>query len=466
MSQSAPRLLFALNEPGYFRHYGSAIVELVRRGWDVALVFDRPERRGTGAQLPRGLADSDHVWSLGALPDDVSPSAAIVRRGLGYLRYLEPPLSDATYLRRRAEAHLPEPLRFLARIRRLPRWLVSAVMRLGRAVERLIPASTVLAELIRGANPSIIVVSPVVTLGKGHRQNELVKAGRALGVPVVVGVASWDHLTSKGFIHVVPDAVTVWNETQAEEAVRLHRIPRSKVIVTGAQSFDHWFDQAPPDAVAELRRELGVDSRRLVVLFAGSSANMAPGDSEPSFVRRWLTALRASTNPDLREVFVIIRPHPGNTAPWRETHLGDSGVVIQPRAYSGMPLSTEEVEAFRAMLLASTAVVGVNTTAMIEAAILRRPVFSVRDPTFAHSQRETLHFGYLTNDSGGFVVTAESLREHVKQLEELLVRGPSLDASDRFVSDFIRPHGLDQTATATFCDAIEHMAGRARPRQA
>ncbi len=465
MAQSAPRLLFALNEPGYFRHYGSAIVELVDRGWDVALVFDRPERRGSGAQLPRGLGNNEHVWSLGALPEDVAPASALLRHGLGYLRYLELPLSEATYLRRRAEVHLPAPLRFLTRIRRVPRWVVSAVMRLGRGVERLTPASAVVSELIRGVNPSAIVVSPVVTLGKGLRQNELVKAGMALGIPVVVGVASWDHLTSKGLIHTVPDAVTVWNETQAEEAVRLHRIPRSRVIVTGAQSFDHWFEQGPVDAVGELRRELGIDSRRRVVLFAGSSVNMAPGDSEPTFVRRWLTALRASRNAELRDAFVIVRPHPGNTAPWRELDLGDAAVVIRPRAYSGMPLSSEEVEAFRAALLVSTAVVGVNTTAMIEAAILRRPVFSIHDPAFAHSQRETLHFGYLTNSTGGFVVAADSLSAHVQQLEDLFSHGPSLGASDRFVSDFVRPHGLDKTATATFCDAIERIAGRASPRQ-
>ena len=165
---------------------------------------------------------------------------------------------------------------------------------------------------LRAIDPDVIVVSPVVIVGRsGARQTEITKAGRALGVPVVVGVASWDHLTSKGLIHVVPDAVTVWNETQAREAELLHRIPRSRIIVTGAQSLDHWFAPAAPDAAREFRRSLGIHESVSLLLFTGSSRKMAPNDSEEQFVRRWLAALRESTSPAVREAFVLVRPHPG-----------------------------------------------------------------------------------------------------------------------------------------------------------
>src|SRR3712207_6916201 len=40
----------------------------------------------------------------------------------------------------------------------------------------------------------------------------------------------------------------------------------------------------------------------------------------------------------------------------------------------------------------AAAVVGVNTTAMIEAAIVGRPVLTVLDDAFALTQRGTLHF--------------------------------------------------------------------------
>ncbi|MEQ1573841.1 MAG: hypothetical protein ABL993_06295 [Vicinamibacterales bacterium] len=456
MLQPGPRLLFALNEPGYFRLYGSTIVEMARRGWDVALVFDKPNRRGVDAQLPAGAGGS--VRSLGALPDAVSPAMATLRLGLDYLRYLEPSFAEATYLRSRAEKHLPRALGFLARVKRLPRWVVSVAIALGRAVERVVPVSRAMLAFVREARPDVIVVSPVVIIGDGGvRQTELMKAGRALRIPVVVGVASWDHLTSKGLLRLVPDAVTVWNETQADEAVRLHRIPRSRVVVTGAQSLDHWFEAASPDAVPAFRRNLGIDDHRRVVLLVGSSANMAPGDSEPQFARRWLRALRASANAELSGAFVIVRPHPGNTEPWQQVDLGDPGAAVHPMTYSGMPLGDPEIETFRQSLLASDAVVGINTTAMIEAAILRKPVFSIRDVAFEHSQQQTLHFGYLSDDREGFVATANSMPEHVVELERLFTHGPNLEAADRFVGRFVRPLGMGQPATGQLCDVIERM---------
>ena len=173
-------------------------------------------------------------------------------------------------------------------------------------------------------------------------------------------------------------------------------------------------------------------------------------------------ALRASTSADVNGAFVIVRPHPSNTEQWHEVEFGDPHALVYPRRYSGMPLRDEEVEVFRYSLLASTVVVGVNTTAMIEAAILRRPVFSVRDPGFAHSQQQTLHFGYLTRERGGCATVAESLAEHVLQVEAAVSGQVDLLALDRFVQRFVRPLGLTTPATTHLCDAIELVAARCK----
>jgi hypothetical protein len=393
----------------------------------------------------------------------------MLRLGLDYVRYLEPAFAQAEFLRRRTEKHLPHRLHFLTRVRQLPRWCVGAAIRLGRLAERLIPVNRAMLDFVRDVHPDVIVVTPVVIVGQS-RQTELIKAGHASNVPVIIGAASWDHLTSKGLIGVVPDALTVWNETQVREASYFHRIPRSRIIITGAQSLDHWFTPTPAERVNAFRRTLGIEGHRQILLLAGSSRNMAPGDSEVQFVRRWLAALRApsSGNTRLRDAFVLVRPHPSNTAQWQGVDLGDASTLVYPHEYSGMPLSDAEVEVFRESILASSAVVGVNTTAMIEAAILRRPVFTVRDAAFDHSQAQTLHFSYLADDQTGCVTTASSLPEHVAQLERVLADGPSLELAERFVGRFVRPLGRERPATGHLCDAIERVAGTrgAVPRRA
>ncbi len=452
------RILVVLLEPGYFRLYGSTIVEMSRRGWDVTLAFDNPHRRGPDLQVPAGAGDN--VRSAGALPGHVGSAARTLRLALDYLRYLEPSFAHAAYLRRRAEKRLPRTLRFLTRVKAIPRGVVTAALSLGRLVERVLPVNREMLTFVRELQPDVILVSPVVAIGKsGARQTELTKVGRALDTPVVVGAASWDHLTSKGLIRIVPDAVTVWNDIQAREAEHLHRIPPSRIVVTGAQSLDHWFQPSAPGVVEQFRRTLGIEDGRRVILLVGSSSNMAPGSSEAEFVRRWLAALRASTTAEVRNAFVIVRPHPGNTDQWRDVALRDRLAMVYPRHYSGMPLSDAEVDAFRQSLVASCAVVGVNTTAMIEAAILRKPVLSVRDRAFDHSQRQTLHFAYVSNDETGFVVTAESLTEHVAQLESILADDTAaVAAADRFTTRFVRPLGMTVPATTHLCDAIERIA--------
>jgi hypothetical protein len=460
------RILVLLHEPGYFRLYGTAIVELARRGWEVLLAFDKPDRRGDAPLVPHGAGP--RVQSVGAVPAvGRGGLLAALRAGLDYVRYLEPRYAHSPFLRGRAEKRLPPSLGFLGRVGRAPRWVVSAAIAAVRLIETLVPADPRMRRFVREQAPDVVFVSPLVTLGpSGGGQTEAVKAARALGVPTVVGVASWDHLTSKGLLRVVPDALMLWNEAQRNEAVELHRIPPARVQVTGAQSLDHWFDPASPEAVARFRTERGVPDGTPVILYVGSSKNMAPGDSEPAFVERWLAGLEESPA-GARAPFVIVRPHPANVEPWQspglELRLRQRRAVVWPSAYSGMPLRGDEIEAFRLSLLASTAVVGVNTTAMIEAAIVGRPVLTVHDPAFVHSQRETLHFAHLADGSGGCALVASTLDEHLAQLEAVLADPDGRrQALSRFVSAFVRPRGLDRRATDWLCDAIERVAGARR----
>jgi hypothetical protein len=118
-------------------------------------------------------------------------------------------------------------------------------------------------------------------------------------------------------------------------------------------------------------------------------------------------------------------------------------------------------------LFHSTAVVGLNTSAMIEAAIVGRPVFTVRAADFAGGQGGTMHFHYLLSDNGGIVTLAESFDEHVRQLETAPQReAETRERCRRFLAEFVRPHGFDRPAADVMADAIERTGTlRKRPRR-
>ena len=94
---------------------------------------------------------------------------------------------------------------------------------------------------------------------------------------------------------------------------------------------------------------------------------------------------------------------------------------------------------------------------MLEAAIAGKSVYTLVSPEFA--QEGTIHFHYLLHENGGFLHVAESQDEHLAQLSLGLSReAEEADRTRRFVESFLRPGGLDRSATAIYADAVEELA--------
>ena len=136
----------------------------------------------------------------------------------------------------------------------------------------------------------------------------------------------------------MPDRVMVWNEFQKREAVEMHRIPADRVVVTGAQLYDEWFERqadhetmGPSVAISDLIR------RSPLILYCGSSIFIAR--DEVVFVREWLgEGAQASDDRMLRKANILIRPHPMHQAPFDELDVsGYKRVTVHPRS-GGMPV--------------------------------------------------------------------------------------------------------------------------------
>jgi hypothetical protein len=320
------------------------------------------------------------------------------------------------------------------------------------ALEDAVPSRPEIDEFVRGLAPDVVVVTG--TFRHVSSEVELLKSARALGVPGGIFVTSWDNLTNKGSLKFVPERVFVWNEVQARDAVELHRIPRERVVLTGAHVFDEWFERRPTRTREQLLAEVGLDPAEPYVVYLCSSGNIARND-EPQFVRRWIAALRASGDERLRKINVVVRPHPNVRN--RPTDLGDERAVVWPPA-GAYPVAAGARDDFFDTLCHAEAVVGMNTTAMIEAAILGKSVLTVLVPEFA--QETTLHFHYLLSENGGFLHVAADLDEHVRQLAGVLDEDEEGAARRRaFVESFVRPGGVDRPAAPIGAEAIEDLAG-------
>ena len=460
------RVLFVMASPEYLRYYDSTIDELAARGHDVAVaVNSRREAKPIGLQRLSALGG--HVRVLGVTP---SPSGRWYSIGRGlrgitdFVRYLHPDYSGAGALRTRMKHKaVPPGFRIIDRIPALSARATGRVIALLATCERAIPLNRDVVRFLRAERPDVVLLSPLVDAAS--MQVEYVKAAHALGIPSAACIASWDNLTNKGLLRTVPNAVIVWNEAQRHEAVAYHDAAPEQVIVTGAPLFDRWFATSMTRPRAEFCSHIGLPDDRPFVLFTGSSNFIADSNVEVDFVRRWVAVLRAADEPVLRGINVVVRPHPYNCDAWQRIESWDSGVIVYPRlGYS--PLAPNSRIDFYDSIFHCAAVVGINTSAMIEAAIVGRPVLSIQAPEFAATQEGTLHFHHLLPENGGCVSLASTITGHVSQLADRL-RHPDVarDETRRFVASFVRPNGVDRPATPIMADAVESVARlSAQPR--
>src|SRR5207248_1028139 len=172
------------------------------------------------------------------------------------------------------------------------------------------------------------------------------------------------------------------------------------------------------------------------------------------FVLKWIQALRSSGSERLRNAPILVRPHPSRLAEWQDVDLSGSNAVL----WGGNPIDAQSRADYFDSLYHSAAVVGLNTSAFIEAGIAQRPVLAILPSEFGASQKGTLHFRYLIE--GGLLTTSRSLEEHEAQLARMLEGPPAsvIKRQQEFVRAFVRPHGLEISSTAVMADALESLA--------
>ena len=460
------RILFSVRNPWYVRHYDSVLRRLAARGHQVDLVADGLGKRPVWPPSVEALA-RDHAtirlhWTPPLAGQTWYEFGTRLRQALYFLRFLQPEYEGMSMLLARTEVKAP-PL--VVRLARMPLLRNRRGLRLLQGalglLERAVPPSPEIAAFLRGLRPDVVVVTPLIILRTV--QLDLVRCARVAGIPTIFGVASWDHLSSKGLLHEVPDRVLVWNPIQREEAIARHGVPPDRVRMTGAQLFDDWFTPRSTRTREDFCRRLGIDPARPYVLYV-VSALFENSPSEVEFAASWIRALRSAPQAAVREASIVIRPHPRRAEQWEAADLSPySRVIVYPHGGAAPVDDASRDDYYDSMRFAS-AVVGINTSAMIEAAILERPVLTVLHRDFRENQEGTVHFRYLIEGNGSLVETSRDFDEHTRQLDAVL-RASSTGSprSAQFVNTFIRPLGRDMEATGRFVEEVESLAGAPQP---
>jgi hypothetical protein len=453
------KILFLAAHHAYYRNFESAIAALAERGHAVHLAADEPESMGgqvlverLSAKYPRvthGFAPSldDEAWFR---------LARKLRSASDYVRFHDAAFATFRKTRLTLRDRIPRGVLSVmdggAEKSGALRAVIGAVL---RGSEALMPISEASRRFIESHDPDVVLLASVTAWRLP--QIDHLRAARALGRRTGVCVFSWDHLSSKALLRSVPDRVLLWNDTQKREAVEWHDMPADRIVVTGAQCYDQWFDREPSRDRASFCRTVGLSPDQPILLYVCSV--MTPNPYESKFVLRWIEEIRRSSDPRLRSAGILVRPHPERLEEWEGVSLERFGNAV---LYGRNPVSPDAQADYFDSLFHSHAVIGLVTSAFLEAAIVGRPVYTPLLPEFEMYQEGVQHFRYLVEVEGGLLKVNRSLPDHLAELASALARPVARDEQNaRFIRAFVRPRGLDAPATPVFVAAVEELGAAA-----
>ena len=450
------RVLFCALHFGYFRNFESVIGELAARGHQVHLAADEHDALG-GEALVERLAAQHRGVTFGYAPSlDGAPWFRLVRKlriAADYVRFHDEPFTSFRKTRQNLTREVPRLVlnmvnQGIGRARSGRKLLGQAL----RTAEGLMPISEASRAFIEAQDPDVVLLASVSAWRAP--QFDHLRAARALGRRTGICVFSWDHLSSKAILRIAPDRVFLWNETQKREAIEWHQLPAERIVMTGAQCWDQWFERPPSRDRMAFCRSVGLDPNRPILLYVCSV--MTPDPRESQFVQRWIDEVRRSADPRLRTAGILVRPHPERQREWNDVSLDHLENVA---LYGRNPITPDAKDDYFDSIYHSHAVVGLVTSAFMEAAVVGRSVHTLLLPEFEIYQEGVQHFRYLVEVEGGLLKVTRTFEAHLRELADVLSKPVERDAQNvRFMNAFVRPRGLDVPATPAFVDAVEQLA--------
>ncbi|MGH7718040.1 MAG: hypothetical protein ACREON_04250 [Gemmatimonadaceae bacterium] len=383
----------------------------------------------------------------GSLKRVLFPASGLLTYSL-YLRENHP----SPVLANRNLRFIPRRLRPFTRRQPVRRVLASDSARSAlRQIVRFTPPDRGVVRTLEEEKADVLVATPFVYHPMAQ-EIEFVRAARALGIPAIVAVASWDNLTTKGAFPVVPDLTLLWNEPLAQEATELHGIPPDKIGICGALPFDYWFDMRPSGDRGAFCRRVGLDPQRPFVAYLCSSGLAGP--PEDTLVRELMRAL--GTDAGTRDIQVLVRPHPFYASIWED--FEEPNATLWPPG-GELPDVEGARQDYYDSLFFSSGAVGLNTSAFLEAAIIDRPCISIISDAYQRDQGGRGHFRHLAH--AGFLEFAHGVGDAVRRVRRM-VNGADDRAAERraFVRSFIRPLGLDTPAREVAAQMVIDSARR------
>jgi hypothetical protein len=325
-------------------------------------------------------------------------------------------------------------------------WQIAFLDRFNLATRDHTAIRRQLAEL----NPALLVSTYCVV----GAEMPYLRSARALGIPIVGWIMSFDNLTSRTILPRF-DSYLVWNERMRDQVLRLYPdLDPGRVLISGTPQFDF---HARPECRwtrADTLAALGLPPSSRYLLYAANSTWLTP--TEPDLVSDLVHRLEAT--PELKAHHLVVRLHPlDDFSRWEGLRARSPRVrIVTPWSAGARAAGKDDQARLVSSLAHADACVNMASTMSLDAAAVDTPVVCIAFS--AHPGTPEHRFGvecYGTDHYRPIVATGGVRLAH--DMDQLIVELVA------YAADRSRDRGERARLVARECGAVD---GRSAERVA
>lgn len=311
-----------------------------------------------------------------------------------------------------------------------------------RFLDRFVALDPGVARLFTKYNPDLVIVPDIVF----PPDRVVLRAAKRLGYYVVGMIRSWDNITSKGVIQILPDKLIVHTTIMKQEAIKYAGMPEKDIAITGIPHYDLFFKslKSPLKGREEFLRSLGIDPKKRILLCA--PFNYEYTGSAEIIINELTRAIDEGRLP--KDLHIIVRYRPATP------EISSSKIRPSPHLTFTNPcehyfavqnlqspsedweFSQKDLELLVNTLQHSDVVLNYMSTLSIDAAIFDRPVINLRfdadEKTPPHHKIGIFvrYLHYKTVEASGGVKLVWNMEEMIRAINAYL-ENPKLDKEGR-----------------------------------
>ena len=240
-----------------------------------------------------------------------------------------------------------------------PKWL--GYITPLKYLKRLYKPPKQVYDYFKKENPDLVICSTLMLMPI-YSDYDLALVARELHIPVIGVVPTWDSLCTKTKFQVKPDLVFCWNSFHREQLEKYHGISPSIIREVGPYTHESWLELHSPTRKDKFLEKYGLKDKPIITFISSSPATV--GDE---------TQAIETLRDHFKDYQLIVRPHPQRAG----QYFSLKGVWVIPGTAENTQESRTLQTAFDCYWY-SEAVYSINSSGMFDAALIGRPICSVK----------------------------------------------------------------------------------------